>query len=1028
MPYSNFHRRYLALMHGPRVVVTLCALCMLCLLCLAGSARADDRWSALTHTAFRHTAHPDTGSGLCFAQDRQGFLWIGTQAGLVRWDGNRHVKYVANAARDDALPDSYILSLHVDRRGRLWIGMNSGGLARYDAERDTFVRYRVGSSGLSDARVSALADDGADGLWVGTGSGLDHVDARGVIDRAGSTPGATLATGDALPDGGIDAVLRDRDGVLWAGMRQGLFRLDAGHPARRVVLEGAPAAAIQVLRQDSTGTLWIGTRTNGAFTLAAGAASAVQVAESGAAPTLQDERVSSIIEAVPGEIWLGTDGYDGGIVAVDTVHGGTRRIRHHSDTPDSLTDNNVMALFRERSGIVYVATMTGLSQHDPLPRAVTTIRHLGPRQGGVLSVTTMLAAPDGQLWLGMVSGGVQIIDPLRGQTGRLAPGVDLPKGRVLTMTAGPDGEVYIGTQKGLYRADADGRHARLVKLPQRGNDEEVWALAVIGRNLWVGGLDGLRVLALPAPGQPGPWRELRHEEHSLGDPRVTALLAVGDDVWVGTRTGLARVSPGTVEAIPTELATPDRLPPGYVSSLLVDGQGRLWLSNFGTGIVILERTDADGRRRFRRLGMQQGLPDSGANTLLHDGAGMIWASTDAGLARIDPRSLAIRTLGMGEGVHIATYWTNSGVVTAAGELAFGGLSGVTVVRPQSQPGWHYTAPVVVTRILLNDKEQPSGPYNLGAGRKAPPITVTPAGRERGFALEFAALDYSAPERNRYAYQLKGFDSGWVETDAVARRASYNNLPPGDYVLQLRGSNRNGDWSAPLEVPVRVLPAWHQQPLARLAVAMLVLGMIAGLMHARTAYLRRRQRELEAMVEARTAELRTTQAQLETLAYSDPLTGLANRRLFNDELRHLVAQAERGGPGFTLLLIDLDRFKPINDTYGHDAGDALLVAAADRLRAAVREADRPFRLGGDEFAVLLCQTTEHDTMAPVCARILDNLAQPLPLSSGGAAIEISASVGAAVYRAGDSHEQLYKQADLALYHAKGAGRNTWRLAA
>jgi diguanylate cyclase (GGDEF)-like protein len=1018
MPYSNFYRSFLA------------ALCILLCLWLAGSARADDRWAALSHTAFRHHTHPDLASGLCFAQDRAGFLWIGTQSGLVRWDGNRHVKYVADAARDDALPDSYILSLHVDQRGRLWVGMNAGGLARYDAERDTFVRYRMGPGGLADARVSSVTDDGADGLWVATGSGLNHIDAQGVIARAGTEPGVTRDIGAALPAGGIDAVLRDSNGVLWAGMRQGLFRLDAGQQARRVPLDGAPAAAINVLRQDSSGLLWIGTRTNGAFTLAPGAASAIQVPESGRAPTLQDERVTAIIEAAPGEIWLGIDGSDSGIVVVDTEHGVTRRIRHQSDTPDSLADNNVMALYRERSSIVHVATMTGLSQHDPLPRTVTTIRHLGPPQSGVLSVPAMLAAPDGQLWLGMVSGGVHIIDPLRGRTGLLAPGVDLPRGRVLAMATGPDGEVYIGTQKGLYRADADGRHARLVRLPQRGSDEEVFALAVVGRTLWLGGQDGLRLLALPMAGKNselGPLRQLRHEEHSLGDPRVTVVMAMGDDVWVGTRSGLARVGPGMVETIPTELATPDRLPPGYVSSLLVDDRGRLWLSNFGTGVVILERTDADGRRRFRRLGMQQGLPDSGANTLLHGSDGMIWASTDAGLARIDPRSLAVRTFGVGEGVHIPTYWTNAGVVTTAGELAFGGLSGVTVVRPQVPAVARYTAPVVVTRILLNDKEIPGGPYNQGAGRKAPPITVTPAGRERGFALEFAALDYSGPERNRYAYQLKGFDPGWVETDAMTRRASYNNLPPGDYVLQLRGSNRNGDWSAPLDVPVKVLPAWHQQPLARLAAAVLVLGVIAGLMHGRTAYLRRRQRELEAVVAARTAELRATQAQLETLAYSDPLTGLANRRLFNDELRHLVAQAERGGPGFTLLLIDLDRFKPVNDTHGHDAGDALLVAAADRLRAAVREADRPFRLGGDEFAVLLGQTTEHDTLAPVCARILDNLAQPLTLP-GAAVIEISASVGAAIYRRGNSHEQLYKQADLALYHAKDAGRNTWRLVA
>ena len=313
--------------------------------------------------------------------------------------------------------------------------------------------------------------------------------------------------------------------------------------------------------------------------------------------------------------------------------------------------------------------------------------------------------------------------------------------------------------------------------------------------------------------------------------------------------------------------------------------------------------------------------------------------------------------------------------------------------------------------------------------------MTPEGRGRGFSLEFASLDYSAPERNRYAYRLAGFDPDWIKADVTSRRVSYTNLPPGDYLLQLRGSNRNGDWSAPLEVPVRVLPAWHQRPLARIGAGLLAVALLVALVHARTTLLRRRQRELVAMVDARTAELRATQSQLEQLAYGDPLTGLANRRLFNDELRHLVAQAGRGGPGFTLLLIDLDHFKQINDTLGHDAGDALLVAAAARLRAAVRESDRPFRLGGDEFAVLLGQTTARATLEPVCLRILEHMAQPLP--HGAATMRISASVGAAVHDGADvaggrdgqggTHEELYKRADVALYRAKAAGRDTWRLA-
>ncbi len=1006
MPKCNIHR---------------CLFLLALLLACVAPTHATERWSRLAHTAFKHHQQPDMTGGNSFAQDRQGFVWIGTQTGLVRWDGSRYLRYMGDTTRTDALPDSYILSVHIDWRGHLWVGMNSGGVARYDAAHDNFVRYRAVPGGLASGDVGAITDDGADGILVGHGAGIDRIDAAGAVSRM------VYAAGAALPAGGVSFLLRATDGRLWIGTERGLFLMDQDRRVRPVALVDGAALPIGALFQDSTGRIWVGTRANGAFLVDAATLKATAVRESGPVSTLQQERVVSIIEAAPDQVWIGTDGSAGGIVVLDVLSGETRRIRHRADTPDSLLDNNIMTMFRERGGIVFVAGMGGLSQHGPVSDAVTTVRYLDPDAAGVLSVPSMMQAPDGRLWLSIAGGGIKIVDPATGQVSSVP---DLPKGRVLAIVPGPDGEIYLGTQKGLYRADAQGRRARLVPVPGRALEEEVWALAVRDRVLWLGDLEGVRALQLPPAGSRDTARLLRHETDRLGDPRVTALLIAGNDLWIGTRTGLARLgrldpASANVELVPTELATADRLAPGYVSSLLLDRQGRLWLSNFGIGVIMLERTDADGQRHFRRFSKLQGMPDNGANMVLEDVDGAIWASTDTGMARIAPGTLAIQSFGPGDGVQVPLYWTNSGARTAADELVFGGLSGLTVLRTRALAPWRYAAPVAVTRIVLGDQEIPGGSYNI-AGRRAAPITITPEGRERGFSLEFAALDYSAPERNRYAYQLKGFDRDWIATDTTSRRASYTNLPPGDYVLLLRGSNRNGEWSAPLEVPVRVLTAWHQQPWARLAAVLLAALLLAGLMHARTRYLRRRQHELEAMVEARTAELRATQAQLETLAYSDPLTGLANRRLFSDELRHLVAQAERGGSGFTLLLIDLDHFKPINDTYGHDAGDALLVAAAGRLLAAVREADRVFRLGGDEFAVLVGGTTDRATLEPVCARILHNLAEPLLLPQGDT-IKISVSVGAAVHQSGHSHEQLYKLADVALYRAKGAGRNTWQLA-
>ena len=176
---------------------------------------------------------------------------------------------------------------------------------------------------------------------------------------------------------------------------------------------------------------------------------------------------------------------------------------------------------------------------------------------------------------------------------------------------------------------------------------------------------------------------------------------------------------------------------------------------------------------------------------------------------------------------------------------------------------------------------------------------------------------------------------------------------------------------------------------------------------------------------RTAELQASQRQLEVMAYADPLTGLPNRRQFSNELRHMGARAVREHNGFTLLLIDLDHFKQINDTLGHDAGDALLQEVARRLALAVRESDRVARLGGDEFAVLLATNCEAGTVALVCERIIASLAEEIVF--GSETMRIGASIGAAIFQHGAAElEALYKAADVALYAAKGAGRNGWRI--
>jgi diguanylate cyclase (GGDEF)-like protein len=159
------------------------------------------------------------------------------------------------------------------------------------------------------------------------------------------------------------------------------------------------------------------------------------------------------------------------------------------------------------------------------------------------------------------------------------------------------------------------------------------------------------------------------------------------------------------------------------------------------------------------------------------------------------------------------------------------------------------------------------------------------------------------------------------------------------------------------------------------------------------------------------------------AYHDALTGLPNRASFTEHLEEAMRRAKRAGWPLALLFLDLDLFKRVNDSLGHDAGDRLLRVAAERIRRAVREADMLFRMGGDEFTVLLEDVRGPEEAAMVAGRVLEGIAEPLQLQHHE--IAVTASIGIALYPRDDVlGERLVKSADTAMYRAKELGRNRY----
>ena len=985
----------------------------------ASAAAASIGWVGMANTVFEHLSQHDglphdIATGV--TEDAQGYLWASTEDGLARWDGYRFRVYPARPNDPHGLPVSYVRTVSHDSLGRVWVGMDGGGLARFDAAENWFTRFG-GSS------VVCLAQDATGGMWAASTTGLMHVLANGSVEDAWPHGGKGP---DALPNASITAVLQDAAGAVWVGTASGVVvRHPDGRPGERIELPGvsdASTATVDAIFQDSRGQVWIGTSQHGVFVHdpASGRISRLQPA--GASdPGLLTDSVTSFAESGSGEIWVGTQ--TRGLVIADAGSLVARRVVRDRSVPSNLQANWVWGLHRDRGGEMWVASTTGLSRTRPQQDAILSLFSSDGSTWTDPYVFSVDADARGVVTLGQKSG-IEIIDSaeqkMTALPGNAAEAAAAPTmNNLAALVHTEDGTRYIGARDGLFSLAPGSRQIVAVPMPQRGAIKQVTALALDGSMLWIGGKgDGIWQMDLAAPGhplsQPVPTSD-------LSDPEVTAILhGPGDSMWIATNNGLNLVRKGhATERIMPVANDPTSLASAVINTLLTDRRGRLWVGN-NAGVQIMEKRDPDGRTHFHHIGKAEGLTSENIDTLLMDSTGRVWVSTDDGVVVIDPTTYAMRVLHPADGAAISTYWVNSGAVGPTGELFFGGLGGLTVIRPERLTQRGYSAPIVVTDVEVGGK-----PTALVDAKGRKQLTVPP--EAGGFSVEFSLLDFTSPERNRYAYWLEGYDKTWREVDTTHRSASYTNLSPNHYVLHMKAAGRDGAWTEhPLEVDVQIQPAWYHTWWFDLLKVLGALLAVAAVVAVRVRYAHQRSQELEHLVEQRTHELTQLQYQLEELAYSDALTSLPNRRMFGDWCRQMIATCERQDGGFALLLIDLDHFKQVNDTLGHDAGDALLVETARRLRTIARKADVVARLGGDEFAILLADAGVPSAVDMACRRILD--AFDTPVLYEGHEMRTSPSIGVALFPSdGTTQDELYKSADLALYEAKRSGRHTWRFA-
>jgi len=833
-------------------------LILLLLLGLAPAGRAQD--AAPGEFRFEHLtvdeglSHSDA---MAVAQDRAGFIWVGTNHGLDRYDGYELRPYRLPATASGDVASNRIKTLHLAPDGRLWVGTERSGLGRYDAATDRLVLLAAQPAPptarpllrkLAAQTVLALSTDKKGQLWVGTAEGglfRLRFDGRGGLAELRQVPLPAAAAGEGQvsslaadaegkvwvgtfnyglrvvrPDAptlaaeptaiteGVRALHLDWRGDLWLGLDQQVLWVSAAN--RRTVRELAahpqPQAypQLQALRLDSFGRLWVGT-IYGLYIWEAATATGL-APPLRPAPTLllpQDdepaginsERVHQIFEDRTQVMWLCASA--GGLNRVNLRRKPFGRLRRQLAGQATRPNNYVNAVYKEEAtNTLWLGTRNGVSAYD-LARK-TYRNYLNEANTGVtrgVDVSAICQTHDGALWFGTRSRGL------------------------VRLTRGPGRE-----QLTTFDRLPDGRYLSSASIERLAEDR-------FG-TLWVATFDqGLLRFSLAG--------QLlgRYDKQRAGLPtnNFTFLLfdPQRDVLWASTtNAGLLklRVTPDSVRLLRQfrhVRSAAGGLRVDYTWPLLLDRRGSLWIGTIGGGLHQLG-PGAGGRDTIRSY--QQYLPESDVESLLTDDDGHLWIG-GTGLYRFAPATHQYVRHDVADGLQSNAFKIGAAARGADGTLYFGGINGVSYFQPAAIRANPYAPVVQLTGLRIANQPVAVGQPFHGRVVLSRPLsemqTVTIKPSENDFLVEFVGLNYANPQKNRYAYRLDGYNAGWVYPAPGQRTASFANLPPGHYTLRVKASNGEGGWSAhPARLAFDVLAPWYKTGWAYLAYALALAGAIA----------------------------------------------------------------------------------------------------------------------------------------------------------------------------------------------------------